>query len=293
MGRIRIRGSLLRDIKAGFSYGNAAPIGSATATPPEPPSPPAGPGDIRAGSIGGSHFYQVRNVIQIPFDDSIDSTYFLECFFQMPTNVKKISSAQVWVQRKPFRQYSSATASGGTTVTSSSATHGHNLSNSTGPYSTGSDSSGSSAHTTDGQGVHTHLDGDGVTTTGVSVAHSHNVNSHSHGHSHTALWPDVTDVSGAHTHTTNTSHTHTLTPGIFESGPTGNVTLYLADNGSTYGAALGGPSTLLTAVDVTSQLTTASGDKRLKVTATGLMRVQVLLMLDLLVAVDPLSIGIP
>lgn len=276
------------------------------------PIPPhtIGPGEVRPGAIGGTHFYQVRNIIQIPFDDSLDSTYFLECFFQMPENVKKISKAQVWVQKKPFRMYSSAASS----VTSD---HAHFLAGINTP-STAIPNSGTiitadttHTHTPTAMGnqgtLHTHTtqapDAGGTTTT-ESTNHTHSQSatgggsSHSHGgggHTHSGYY--VTGDGGEIGITVGGGHTHTinLTAGIFESGGTGDLTLYVSDDGTApgYGAAITGPTASdITATDITSQLTVAAGDKRLKITASARMRVQVLLLLDLLVGVDPIDIGI-
>lgn len=218
-----------------------------------------------------------RIIMELPFDDSLDSSFPLECFFQMPTATRAIKSAKVWVQRKPFREYSSAAASGGggtsgdggsSTPTSSGSAHGHGIAQGN--------------VLTDAQANHDHTDPQGGNT-GVNGAHQHLVtvgstttNNDSPAHTHTV-------TIGNHSHSVGT-HTHTLTPGIFESGPTGTLSLYVADDGVNYGSAIVTGASAITAQDMTG-LTDKPGDKRIRLNATGLMRVQVLIVLDLRVSV--------
>lgn len=266
-GRRRLRGSsVLRDVQAQNSdQPNIYDQPDVTTVPGDTGSP-----NVLPGSLYGGHYAEVRNVIEIPFDDSLDSSFPLECFFQMPVGTTKVNSAKVWIQQKPFRMYSNAASS-----TGSGGQHTHAV-------VTGNDSTGSSAHTTDNQGIHTHLDGDGVTTTGSSTVHSHNVNSHDHAHG--GHFVGISQDSPTHSHTVTTS----LTPGIFESGPSGTFAVQVSDDGTLigYGAAItsGQTSTPAGGLSLTG-LTKASGDKRIKITATGLQRVQVLVVLDLLIQV--------
>lgn len=211
--------------------------------------------NIRGGAIYGGHYSEVRNVIQIPFDDSIDSTHALECFFQMPTGTVKVTSAKVWVQRKSFRAYETATAS------ESSHTHTVTI------------------------GTHSH---------GVSQNNSGGTTSTDSGHSHnyTDIYAATTsDAGGSSTPTSSggAGHTHGITYGIYEQAAAGNLALYVADDGSSYGSAITSGVTSITAQEITPSLTKSSGDKRIKIEGTGLTRVQVLLMLDLLVQVEQLS----
>lgn len=188
-----------------------------------------------------------RSVQQIPFDDSIDGTYPLECFFQMPERVVQINDIKIWVQRKPFRRYVSAVSGssnnagsnqtsqggGGTTATSTSGgggggtssenTHSHGLTTA-GSSTGGSGTLGTSspAGTTDNQGLHNHSDPQGGFT-GDAGVHGHNVTAHSHtvsDHGHGYTLPNGTTNSGLHSHTfsfgghthdvTLTNHTHTV-----------------------------------------------------------------------------------
>jgi hypothetical protein len=238
-------------------------------------------------TLTAGKYLQVRNVIQIPFDDSIDSTHPLECFFQMPTGVVAVKSTKVWVQQKSFRQYSSgaSSTSGGGSTTSTSTTHGHNVNNDGTQYSTGSDSTATGG-STDAQLNHDHTYSGG--NTGVNGAHSHLVNSHWHTHSHSVFFGNVTGLGGSHNHSVDTTHNHTITmtPGIFETAATGTLSLKVADDGSTYGAAVVSGVTSITAQAIT--LTTTAGDRRIKLETTGLNRVQVLVVMDLI-----LELGAP
>ena len=213
--------------------------------------------ELGSGAVYGGHFAQVRNVNPYTFDDSIDSTHPLECFFQMPTDTVLVKKAQVWVQRKDFRAYLTAAASGGSSTPTSS-------------------SAGAS---------HSHALGVSGAATGGPVPPSD-------GHSHIYSSPPSTSDSGSasHDHTvTIGGHTHTITYGIFETAAAGTLSLKVADDGVNYGSALASGGTSITALDITSSLTTASGDKRIKIEGTGLTRVQVTLLLDLIVTVPPMQ----
>lgn len=242
-----------------------------------------------------------RIILEIPFDDSLDggASNYLECFFQMPDGVNAIRSAKVWVQQKPFRTYNSAasSASGGTTVTSSTTSHVHPQvasSKTTGTSSDTAHTHSNSGNTGNQGATHTHVESGGGTTNAETQNHDHAyttaTGSSSAAHTHTeeglGAFTDPETIVGGHTHTTNTAHTHTidLTPGIFESGPTGTFSLQVADDGTNYGASIVTGQTSLTAQPLTG-LTRVKGNKRIKLIATGLQRLQVLIVLDLEVAI--------
>ena len=241
-----------------------------------------------------------RVVIQIPFDDSIDASNALECFFQMPTQVAAIRSAKVWVQLKSFRTYNSAAAS-------TAATHDHTLLGFSLDSATGSGGTGA----TGGEAAHTH--GNSGNTGNQGATHTHDASSaetqnHTHAYSTaTAAGSSHTHTGPSHTHgqsgggdlvsspggvigiTGNGSHTHTisLTSGIFETAASGTISLAVANDGTNYGAAVVTGQSAITGLEIKEQLrsTSTTTDRRIKITATGLMRVQVLLVLDLKVAV--------
>lgn len=294
-------GSVLKDLAAGGAFGG-------TAVPWVPaPVEPVGVGNVTAPNLDQQVSTDLaRTVIEIPFDDSVDSTHPLECFFQMPVGVVRVRSAKVWVQQKSFRAYETGSSSGGSVVSSSSG-GGSTVTSGGGGGSTTTATSahyhlvfsnttntGSGTSTTDSQGVHTHTEHDGFTT-GASVGHSHNVLGHTHtqdtpqgvtsndtAHYHSTDYHYHSVTVADHTHTTDTTHTHTITYGIFEQAASGNISLYVANDGSTFGAAkISGVSTI-TALEITPDITNLPGDKRIRVNATGLARVQVLLVLDLI-----------
>ena len=235
-----------------------------------------------------------RVVIQIPFDDSIDASNALECFFQMPTQVAAIRSAKVWVQRKSFRTYNSAASA------TANTTHTHDV---TMPYNstttTDTDNTGEAAHTHGNSGntgnqsaTHTHDASSAETqnhlhaystATAAGASHSH---PHSHGPSSEQF---IIGTSGSSVVTSSggTSHAHTitLTSGIFETAASGTVSLAVASDGINYGAAVTSGVNSIDGLEIKEHLRGAAGDRRIKITATGLMRVQVLLVLDLKVAV--------
>ena len=202
----------------------------------------------QAMAARGYSYARVRNTLQIPFDDSIDGSNPLECFFQMPSNVDAIRQAKVWVQTKSFRAYEQGAASGGGS-TSSSANVDHQHAFNSSVFTSSTTGAGPDGH------VHGYSDyGAGITSTNsTSTSHSHSVG----------------------------AHTHSMTYGIFETAASGTLSLFVADNGTSYGSAITSGASSISGIDIRSQLTKSAGDKRLKITGTGLMRVQVLLLLDL------------
>jgi len=188
-----------------------------------------------------------RIIIMLPWEDSLDSSLAFEPFFVMPDAVRSIRKARVWVERKPYRA-----------------------------YETGASSESSHTHTVT-IGSHSH-----------GIAYTGQVTSNVSGHEHAAAVANSNSNSGGGSSPTSAGgvgHTHTLTYAISETGPSGNVALFVADDGTNYGSAITSGVTSVSDQDITAQLTKSSGAKRLKITATGLMRVQVLLLLDLSVAV--------
>ena len=237
-------------------------------------------------TLTADKYFQVRNVIQIPFDDSVDSTHPLECFFQMPSGVVTVKSAKVWVQQKSFRAYSTAATSGGG---STSGSGGATTSSSGGSQTpTSSSPSANHAHTTTSQAANT-----GVASAPISDGHWHGyndataqqtgANNLSHTHSVTISAHDHT--VGSHSHSTP-DHAHSITYGIFEQAAAGTLSLKVADDGTTYGADVVSGVTSITAQAIT--LSTTAGDRRIKLTATGLQRIQVLIVMDLI-----LQLGAP
>lgn len=325
------RGSVLGDMQMGGEFGGRAPAWQPA------PVDRSGVGVIISPVLSPGVATEIaRSVQQIPFDDSIDGTYPLECFFQMPPGVVQVRSVKVWVTRKPFRRYVSAvsssatggggvtsSSSGGSSQTSSAATgHSHAIQlsgTSTTTSSTGlqivaggSSAAGSSTATggtTDAQGVHNHSDPQGGAT-GDAGSHSHNVNfshshttniSHSHttsetahGHGYLTAFSGTTDSGGSHSHTLDTTHSHntdtthnhtittTLTAGIYEEALTGTVSLYAANDGITFAGPIVTGQTIISGLDITSYFSKAPGDRRIRVNGTALMRVQVLLVVDLI-----------
>lgn len=281
------RGSILRDLFGQSGIGRHPVLldGSGVGSVSSPDLPPTG--------IIGAHYAETRNVLPFAFDDSIDTSNALECFFQMPVGVLKIYSAQVWIQQKPFRRYVSSNVAEGS--------HTHGLSASGANTSTwnfpNTNAEASHTHTVNALGnqgtLHTHTDsGDSTITSTESANHSHSNSgtgagsSHTHGiidHWHDYLTPGSVTASGS-------SHTHTLSPGIIESDGTGNLDLYLSDDGTGggYGSALVSAVTPpIIAQPLTPKLTIASGDKRLKIAQVSGVRcrVQVLIMIDVLLKV--------
>ena len=261
-----------------------------------------------AMSARGYNYARVRNTLQIPFDDSIDASNPLECFFQMPTNVNAIRQAKVWVQRKAFREYVSAASSaagGGTTVTSTTDAQGASPSTSGGDLgiALSHDTLGGHAHAShahdfnhaatfdDGYATHDHSATVPADAGGTSHTHSgHSDHQHdtlgAHAHATHGAYAHSHTIGHGHSHAhgvTLTDHSHaiTLTPGIFETAASGTVSLFVANDGTTYGAAIVSGASSIAAQTLLPQLTTTTGDKRIKIVATGLMRVQVLLLLDL------------
>jgi len=289
------RGSTLRDLQTTNG-------GALTGFTPRPAPPDASsgigqtrPGDVVPGSLQGGHYGETRNVVAFSFDDSIDPTHGLDCFFQMPVGTLKIYSAKLWVKPAPFRAYETASTSGGgvtgsssgggsTPTSSGGASHNHSVG--TAPDTVGT----ATGVTTDAQGVHNH--GGAV---GNDGNHSHNVGNHTHSynlavatsgsestHTHTV-------TIGSHSHTTDTTHSHGITYGIFESGAsTGTLSAKVADDGATFGSSVASGSSI-SAVDIKAYLTLTPGDRQVRIETTGAgaqARVKVLLILDLLIKVD-------
>lgn len=235
-----------------------------------------------------------RNLIEISFDDSIDSSFPLECFFQMPSRTQAISTARVWVQSKPFRQYNSAAASGGGTSHSHTTTFSIQAdTDSTTPGTGGSEAAHTHNPTAMGNQSATHTHSGGAaeaenhlhsqSATGAGSTHTHTGAAHSHSAGSGTYFYPIVGGTGVTTSAADTAHTHTitLTPGIFESAASGTISLFVADDGASYGSAILSGVSSITNQELKPQLTKTSGDKRIKITTTGLMRIQVLLLLDL------------
>lgn len=283
--RRRSTGSVLQDLQRGLGLvPRPAPVQSGVAGVGSP--------DLAPTSVLGGHYAETRNVIPFSFDDSIDPTHALDCFFQMPQGVLKIYSAKLWVKPDAFRAYETSSTSGGGATSSTAAGHSHSLS-----YSlistdlSGTGNSGSTAPTTDAQGLHNHSDPQGGVT-GDSVTHSHNVLGHTHtgpSHGHTYYAGLSTTASDSHSHTTDTTHSHGIAYGIFTStAPTGTLSVQVADDGATFGASLASAASI-TALDIKQFLSLTPGDRQLRISTAGagaLARVKVLLMLDVLLKVD-------
>lgn len=274
------------------------------ATPPPKlfPAPRIGSQVTSAEQLGsavihGEHFAQVRNTIEIPWDDSVDATHPLDCFFQIPANTIAVRRAQLWVERKSFRAYETAASSGGSATSgasssdssasgggSTSAQMGNMVNAATGGATPSTD-------TTSGlQTASTEVVGHGFHFHGVGN-HSHTVNDHAHiyvgNHDH-AISAHTHGIT--HTHTTP-DHTHGITYGIYEQASTANFSVDAADDGTTYVAVQASTAPPISALDLTSVITKAQGDKRVRINATGLARCQVLLLLDLVVGVAPGGAG--
>lgn len=240
-------GSVLGDLRAGARFRPR-------------PVPTSGVGTVQSPQLGpqsvsGEHYAQTRVIVPFSFDDSIDPTHSLDCFFQMPAGVLKLYSARVWVKPAAFRAYETATSSGGGSVVSSDnggATHSHII-------------------TTASGGAHDH-------PTSVGSAGSHGFH-----------FAGISNDTSLHGHSvTLPNHTHGITYGIFESGAsTGTLGLHVANDGVTFGAQVASAASIST--DIKAYLTTLAGDRQIRVTTTGagaLARVKVLLILDVLIKVD-------
>lgn len=315
--------------------------GQALATPRVVPTA-SGVGSVGSPAIGpqsilGGHYAETRNVIPFSFDDSIDPTHPLDCFFQMPEGVLKVYSAKLFVRADKFRAYETSSTSGGGSTTSASGGSTTSSSESfllggADPSSSGGDgaghthdghTAGSSAHTTDSQALHNHGVSSAVDdsygshshdtgifndrsvahnhggATGDAGTHSHNVNTHTHSqthstyqHSHTIghshLVPSHSHTNPAHQHTVDTTHTHGITYGIYESvASTGTLSAKVADDGTNFGAAVASGANITT--DIKDNLSLTAGDRQLRIETAGAgaqARVKVLLMLDVLLKVN-------
>lgn len=197
-----------------------------------------------------------RIILQIPFDDSLDSTNALECFFQMPTQTRAIRAAKVWVQQKPYRTYSSSAS----TVSGGSINSGVPSATDTAIRFTGTN-----------QSTHDH----GGTVAVEATTYYDDITTEA-----------VTLADDAHTHNVSiTGHTHALDSTISETASSGTLSLFVADDGTNYGSAIISGASSIVAQTILAQLTRTSGDKRIKIVTTGKTRIQVLLLLDLRVAV--------
>jgi len=164
---------------------------------------------IRTNSIFANHYNQLRNVLPFNFDDSLDSSYPLECEFFMPPNTDEIKSAWVHIVGRNFRAYSKGAASGGGQTSSS----GGGQTTSSGG---GQTSSGGTAHShsisgqTASYGSHSHdiSDYEANTTAGGSGI---DVSGNTGGQSDSDVAGNSGETSG-HTHTSGsyykTAHTH-------------------------------------------------------------------------------------
>lgn len=256
--------------------------------------------EIASRALVGDHYAEVRNVLQIPFDDSLDSTgaHYLECFFQMPVDTVKVVSAKVWIQQKPFRAYETSATSyvgSGTSVAGGGSSSGTSSSNGNSAIGGASPSnSGGAGTTTDAQGLHNHTETGSVTSSDGS--HSHNVGSHTHtiGHSHSDSGHahSVTISFPSHSHSVDLAHGHAINYGIYEAAATGTLGIKFSDDGTlgNYSATLQSAFNNLSGYELLPYITNTKGDKRLRIDSTGLCRVQVLVMLDLIVAVPDYSL---
>lgn len=245
-------GSVLSDLRAGARFRPR-------------PVPTSGVGTVQSPQLGpqsvsGEHYAQTRVVVPFSFDDSIDPTHPLDCFFQMPAGVVKLYSAKVWVKPAAFRAYETSSSSGGTSTSAGGGAHSHTISlalNYVGspiPNATSTDS-----------------------------AHSHTLSDHAHGYQSASGSTAAAD----HTHAI-ADHSHGIVYGIYESSAsTGTLGLYVANDGVTFGAQVASGASI--SADVKAYLTTLAGDRQIRVTTTGagaLARVKVLLVLDVLIKVD-------
>jgi len=186
---------------------------------------------IAANTITADKYNQLRNVLPYNFDDSLDSSYPLECEFFMPPNTDEIKSAWVHIVGRNFRAYSKGAASGGGQT--SGAGGGQTTSD-----GGGQTSSAGSAHkhtvsggTGDAVGNHTHsLSLTNETTGPESVKHHHTAGNQSASHEHTSTLDTGKDTGttalapyggfASHKHdysrrsytsnSQNTSHAHTI-----------------------------------------------------------------------------------
>ena len=204
---------------------------------------------IRSNFIFANHYSQLRNVWQMNWMDSLDSSYPLECEFFIPKNVDEIKSCWVHIEGRNFRAYAKGAASGGGSTSGSgggqtssggtshshsvsgqtaqnSGTHYHNISG----FSTGQENShthsinltynhdtGYTSHTGIGDDSfesHKHLYNRRNSTTNSGSAHSHTIASHTSDYDnisgHTHSITGTTSSSeSSHTHTVS-NHTHTV-----------------------------------------------------------------------------------
>ncbi|MGD9276377.1 MAG: phage tail spike protein [Candidatus Pacearchaeota archaeon] len=256
---------------------------------------------IRANSIYAEHYAQLRNVLPYNFDDSLDSSYPLECEFYMPPNVDEIKSAWVHIVGRNFRAYSKGAASGGGQTsssgggqtTSSGSSHSHTVTGQT------ASSGGNHRHyvgtfsTGVGTNSHYHSILNGVTDVQAYSDHTHSVGEHYTGYSDNhihSVTGTTSSSESSHTHTvsnhthTVSNHTHSLTFGIYESTDPTGVNIYV-DNGSGYGSSLISDDTPVSIdYNIVGELSTTAGWKKLKITSSRLGRVVVAIILDLTIS---------
>lgn len=249
-------GSVLGDLRAGARFRPR-------------PTPSSGIGTVQSPQLGpqsvsGEHYAQTRIVVPFSFDDSIDPTHPLDCFFQMPAGVLKLYSAKVWVKPAPFRAYETASTSGGSSTSSASGSHTHGLTKVASTSGTFS-------------GLHSHTDPQGGATGSTDIVHEHGI----------LICASNSDAGADHTHVAP-DHAHGIAYGIFESAAaTGTLGLHVANDGVTFGAEVASAASIAT--DIKAYLTNTAGDRQVRVTTTGAgaqARVKVLLMLDVLVKVE-------
>jgi hypothetical protein len=234
--------SVLRDLqRSGSGLTQIRPIAqdSGVGNVPSPSIPPA--------SISGQHYAETRNVIPFTFDDSIDPTHPLDCFFRMPAGVLKIYSAAVDVRAAAFRAYETGSSGGGGTPTSQAGV------------------------------AHNHLEMTIFTPTSTDGGHFHNYNMPS----------SVTNTENGHTHLVDTSHGHGITYGIFESGAaTGTLTLKV-DDGLGFGVGVASGASIAADVKASLSVLAGDRQLRIETAGVGAQaRVKVLLMLDVLLKVN-------
>jgi len=162
---------------------------------------------IRTGSIFANHYNQLRNVWQMNWQDSLDSSYPLECEFFIPKNVDEIKSCWVHIVGRNFRAYSKGAASGGGQTSSAG---GGQTTSSGGGQTTSSGSSHShsvSGQTAQNSGSHYHW---------ISGFYTGQENSHTHDIGYYSAYTGYTGHTGigddsfeSHRHTANIRNSST------------------------------------------------------------------------------------
>lgn len=163
-------------------------------------------------------------------------------------------------------------------ITSSGPSYGSGVANHTHTVKFLVDSSGAHTHSkisytdtdTEAGGSHKHYIPSDSFVTGVSINSGTN---------------KLTNDQLQHSHSVDTTHSHSLTFGIYESTTPAGVELKCSDDGgSTYGSAVSGMGTggNVSDLNITSQFS-GTGWKAIKFTSTRLGRIQAQLMVELLV----------